>query len=379
MDLNFTPEEEAFRVKARAWLEGNAPAPMESMDTPDGFEQHRDWEEHLYEHGWAAVSWPREFGGRDATLIEWLIFEEEYYRVGAPRRLNQNGLFLLGPVLLEYGTKEQKERYLPKIVSAEEIWCQGWSEPNAGSDLASLTSKATRDGDEWVLTGQKTGCSRGVYADWMFGLFRSDPSSERHKGLSYILVPLESPGVTVRPIAQIDGEPGFAEVFLDNVRVPVANTLGPEGEGWQIAMSTAGFERGVALRSPGRFMASADRLVSSYMAREHLVSPSLRNDVINSWMDVEAYRLYTFWSVSRKLAGGTIGAEASLNKVWWSEMDVRLHDTALRLLGEDATLPLGDEHWLDGFLFSLAGPIYAGTNEIQRNIIAERVLGLPRS
>jgi alkylation response protein AidB-like acyl-CoA dehydrogenase len=374
MDLTFTPSQEAFRSEARAWLEANAPGPMASMDTPNGFEQHRAWEKRLHKDGWAAIDWPRAFGGREAGLIEWLIFEEEYYRVGAPRRLNQNGLFLLAPTLLDVGTQEQKERFLPKIASCDEIWCQGWSEPNAGSDLASLTSRATRDGDEWVLNGQKTWASRGVYADWMFGLFRSDPASQRHHGLSYILVPLDVPGVSVRPIAQLDGEAGFAEVFLDNVRVPVSNTLGPEGEGWKIAMSTAGFERGVVLRSPGRFMATADRLVALF--KERGAPAELRDEVARAWMDVDAYRLATFWAVSRLLAGGTIGAEASLNKLWWSEMDLRMHETALRLLGEDATL---DGSWLDGFIFSLAGPIYAGTNEIQRNIVAERVLGLPRS
>jgi alkylation response protein AidB-like acyl-CoA dehydrogenase len=374
MELAFSAEEQAFRAECAAWFLENPPEALGSMDTPEGFEQHRAWEKRLHDGGWSAVDWPRAFGGRDATLIEWLIFEEEYYRAGAPRRLNQNGLFLLAPTLLEFGTDEQKRRFLPAIASCDEIWCQGWSEPNAGSDLASLTSRATRDGNEWILNGQKTWATRGVYADWMFGLFRSDPSSERHRGLSYILVRLDAPGVTVRPIAQLDGEPGFAEIFLDDVRVPVENTLGPQGDGWKIAMSTAGFERGVVLRSPGRFMATADRLVSLF--KERGSPPVLENDIARAWMNVEAYRLATYWAVSRMLAGGTIGAEASLNKLWWSEMDVHMHETALRLLGEDATL---DGPWLDGFVFSLAGPIYAGTNEIQRNIVAERVLGLPRS
>ena len=374
MDLTFTPDEQAFRDECRAWLDANPPGPMASMDTREGFEQHRAWEKRLHDGGWAAVNWPRAFGGRDATLIEWLIFEEEYYRARAPRRLNQNGLFLLAPTLLEYGTDEQKSRFLPPIASCDEIWCQGWSEPNAGSDLASLTSRARRDGDEWVLSGQKTWASRGVYADWMFGLFRSDPSSERHRGLSYIVVPLDAPGVTVRPIAQIDGEPGFAEVFLDDVRVPVANTLGPEGDGWKIAMSTAGFERGVVLRSPGRFTATASRLIELF--KEKSEPPALRDSVVRGWMNAEAYRLATFWAVSRLLEGGTIGAEASLNKLWWSEMDLDMHETAQRLRGEDAPI---EGSWLDGFVFSLAGPIYAGTNEIQRNIVAERMLGLPRS
>ena len=385
MDLTFTSEEESFRHEARTWLEAHVPTqPLRSMDTAEGFEEHRGWERTLHEGGWAAVSWPEEFGGRGATLVEWLIFEEEYHAAGAPLRVNQNGLFLLGPTLLEHGTDEQRARFLPRIASGEDIWCQGWSEPNVGSDLASVASRAGRDGDHWVLSGQKTWCSRGAFADWMFGLFRSDPASERHRGLTFVLVPLDSEGITVRPIRQLDGETGFAEVFLDDVRVPVANTLGDEGEGWAVAMSTAGFERGLLLRAPGRFLATAKRLVDRYRASPDAPS-SLRDDVIRSWMDAEAYRLHAYRTVSRLAEGETIGAEASMTKVFWSEMDLRMHETALALLGDSAELTVGAPEavdggrWMDGFLFSLAGPIYAGTNEIQRTIVAERVLGLPRS
>ena len=376
MDLSFTPAQEAFRAEARAWLDANVPRePLPSFDTAEGFEAHREWERRLADAGWAVVNWPEEYGGRGVGLIEWLIFEEEYWGSGAPGRVNQNGIFLLGPVLLEFGTDEQKARYLPKIARSDEVWCQGWSEPNSGSDLASLTSRATLDGDEWVLSGQKTWCSRGAFADWMFGIFRTEPGSERHRGLSYILVPLDAPGVTVRPIAQLDGEAGFAEVFLDDVRVPVGNTLGERGEGWKIAMSTTGFERGVVLRSPGRFMATAARLANLFESRARSLPASLRDEVTRAVTDAEAYRLHTYWTVSHFLAGGEVGAETSLNKIFWSEMDLRMHRTALSVLGDEAELA---GPWTDGFLFSLAGPIYAGTNEIQRNIVAERVLGLPR-
>jgi len=376
VDLSFTPEQEAFRAEARAWLAGNVPSePLPSFDTREGFGAHRDWERRLFDAGWAAVNWPTDVGGRGLGLLEWLIFEEEYWSAGAPGRVNQNGLFLLGPTLLEFGTDGQRARYLPRIASAEEVWCQGWSEPDAGSDLASLTSRAERRGDAWVVNGQKTWCSRGAFADWMFGIFRTDPESERHRGLSYLLVPLDAPGVTVRPIAQLDGEAGFAEVFLDDVEIPAENLLGPEGEGWKVAMSTASFERGVILRSPGRFMGTAGRLVE-LCRRSGEVPISLLDAVTDAWMRVEAYRLNTHWTVTRVLEGGSVGAEASLNKLWWSEMDVSLHTAALGLLGEEAELA---GPWTDGFLFSLAGPIYAGTNEIQRNIVAERVLGLPRS
>jgi alkylation response protein AidB-like acyl-CoA dehydrogenase len=373
VDLNFTKDEESFRLEVRGWLEQNGPRdPLPSLDTGDGFEAHRAWERTLHDAGWAAVSWPKEYGGRGASLVEWLIFEEEYWGAGAPNRVNQNGLFLLGPTLMEFGTDEQKRRFLPGIASSEDVWCQGWSEPNAGSDLASLRVRADRDGDEWVLHGQKTWCSRGAFADWMFGLFRTDPAQGRHRGLSFVLVPLDAPGVTVRPIVQLDGETGFAEVFLDGARVPVeGNTLGPIDEGWKVAMSTAGFERGLYLRSPGRFMATAKRL-SELLQRNANASPALRDQVARAWMDAEAYRLFTYWTVSRVAEGGTIGAESSLNKIFWSEMDLAMHETALALGGAR------DARWVDGFLFAQAGPIYAGTNEIQRNIIAERVLGLPR-
>jgi alkylation response protein AidB-like acyl-CoA dehydrogenase len=386
VDLDFTPHEEEFRRIARAWLEANVPAaPLASMDTAEGFGQHRQWERVLYDGGWAAVSWPVEYGGQGANLIEWLIFEEEYYRAGAPGRVNQNGIFLLGPTIIELGTDEQKARILPAMASGEEIWCQGWSEPDAGSDLAAIRSRAVRDGDDYVLDGQKTWCSRGAFADWMFGLFRTDSAAERHRGLTFVLVPMKAEGVTVRPIAQLDGETGFAEVFLEGVRVPAANVVGEQDRGWAVAMATAGFERGLSLRSPARYSETARRLVDLYGRVGGAVDATLRDDVVRGWMDAEAYRLHTYWTVSRIVDGGTIGAEASLNKLWWSEMDLRMHETALRLLGPAGELVAGapgavdDGRWLDGFLFALAGPIYAGTNEIQRNVVADRVLSLPRS
>ncbi len=386
MDLDFTPHEEEFRRIARSWLEDNVPAaPLASMDTAGGFEQHRAWERELSAGGWSAVSWPVEYGGQGANLIEWLVFEEEYYRAGAPGRVNQNGIFLLGPTIIELGTDEQKSRFLPAMASGDEIWCQGWSEPDAGSDLAAIRSRAVRDGDDYVLDGQKTWCSRGAFADWMFGLFRTDPAAERHRGLTFILVPMDADGVTVRPIAQLDGETGFAEVFLEGVRVPAANVVGEQDRGWRVAMATAGFERGLSLRSPARYTETAERLVDLFGRVGGTADPALRGDVVQAWMDAEAYRLHTYWTVSRIIDGGSIGAESSLNKLWWSEMDVRMHETALRLLGLSAELvgqapgAVDDGRWLDGFLFALAGPIYAGTNEIQRNVVADRVLSLPRS
>jgi alkylation response protein AidB-like acyl-CoA dehydrogenase len=386
MDLALTAEQEAFRAEARAWLDANIPAePLASMDTADGFEQHREWERTLHRGGWGTVAWPVEYGGRGADLVQWLIFDEEYYASGAPGRVNQNGLFLLAPTMMEYGSEELRARFLPPMAAGDEIWAQGWSEPNAGSDLAALRSRADRDGDHWVLNGQKTWCSRGAYADWMFGLFRSDPESQRHHGLTFILVPLDAEGVTIRPIRQLDGEAGFAEVFLDDVRVPVAHTLGEEGAGWKVTMSTAGFERGLLLRPPGRFLAAADRLEQLCEELGDDAEPALLERVRQCRVDAEAYRLNTWWTVSRLLDGATIGAEASMNKIFWSQMDIRIHETAIALLGARGLFTgaapdaADDGRWLDGYLFSLAGPIYAGTNEVQRNIVAERVLGLPRT
>jgi alkylation response protein AidB-like acyl-CoA dehydrogenase len=385
MDLSYTVEEKAFRAEARAWLEANVPAePLASFDTKDGFEQHREWEHRLNEGGWAMVPWPVEYGGRGADLLEWLVFEEEYYRAGAPGRVNQNGIFLLGPTIMEYGTQEQKARFLPRMASSEEVWAQGWSEPNAGSDMAAIQATAVRDGDDYVINGQKTWASRGAFAHWMFGLFRTDPDSERHRGLSFILVPLDAPGVTVRPIEKLNHKAAFAEVFFDDARVAVDNLLGAEGKGWQVAMSTAGFERGLMLRSPARFQKTAARLVALYRANADGCDPSLRRRVADLWMRAEAYTLETYRTVSRLLGGGRIGAEASLNKIFWSELDLEMHETALEILGWRAELlpsaPLAGDvgDWLDGYIFALSGPIYAGTNEIQRNVIAERILGLPR-
>jgi alkylation response protein AidB-like acyl-CoA dehydrogenase len=385
MDLDLSDAELAFRAEAREWLAANVPAePLPSMDTADGFRAHQEWEARLAEARWAVVSWPEEYHGRGASLVEWVLFEEEYYRAGAPGRVSQNGIFLLAPILFDHGTPEQRDRFLPSMATGERVWAQCWSEPEAGSDLASLTSRARRDGERggWVLNGQKTWSSRAAFAHWGFGLFRSDlpgmeQSTRRHHGLTYFLFPLDAEGITVRPIAQLDGEPGFAEVFLEDVFVPDSDVLGAPGDGWRVAMSTAGNERGLSLRSPGRFCAAADRLVALHRERGGSADPvdTTAARVVDAWIKAQAYRLYTWGTVTRLAAGGDLGATGSVNKVFWSELDIALHETALDLLGAEAEL---ESTWLDGYTFSLSGPIYAGTNEIQRNIVAERILGLPR-
>jgi len=385
LQLQYTPEQNAFRAEVRAWMAAHVPKePLKTLEGSEGFAQHREWERTLARGNWGTITWPPEYGGRGANLIEWLIFEEEYYRVNAPARANQNGIFLLGPTLMEFGSAQQKARFLPDIASGAQIWAQAWSEPQAGSDLAAIRASATREGNHYVLRGHKIWSSRATFADWCFGIFRTDPASTRHRGLSFILAPLRQPGVTVRGIPQIHGEPGFAEIFFEDVRVPVENRIGEEGQGWSIAMATAGFERGLMLRSPARFQVTAQKLVELYRQHVSQADPGLTAMVVQAWMDAQAYALNTYMTASRLMAGGTIGVEASLNKIFWSELDVSLHRAAMSLLGARAeVLPhapgTGDlGSWLEGFMFSLAGPIYAGTNEIQRNIIAERLLELPR-
>jgi len=383
MQLTYTPEQQAFRAEVRAWMEANVPKePLVTLECREGYDQHVEWERTLASGNWGMVTWPEQFGGRGLDLIQWLIFEEEYFRAGGPNRANQNGIFLLGPTIMEFGTEEQKARFLPPMARGEVIWAQAWSEPGAGSDMAAIQSKAVRDGDYYVITGQKTWSSRAAFADWGFGIFRTDPDSKRHKGLTFILFDLNSPGITRRPIRQLHGDTGFAELFFDEVRVPVENCLAGEGQGWNVAMATAGFERGLMLRSPGRFQATAKRLVELYRAHEAEASPAAREAVIQAWGAAQAYAYNTYAVASKIMAGGKIGAEASLNKIFWSELDRAMHRTAMQILGAHAELKrFGNgqiNQWLEGYIFSLSGPIYAGSNEVQRNIIAERLLGLPR-
>ena len=373
MNLSETAEEQAFRAEARSWLAANVPQGLGSGDTRAGFAEHLVWEKQLHEARWAVVSWPEEYGGRGASVWEWLAFEEEYYRAGGPQRITQNGIFLLAPTLFAVGTQEQQQTLLPRMAAAEDLWCQGWSEPGSGSDLASLSSRADRSADGWVLNGQKTWTTRGAFCTHLFGLFRSDPTSARHHGLTYFLVPLDAPGITVRGFARLDGDEGFAEVFFDNVVVPESAVLGGEGQGWSVAMATTGSERGLTLRSPGRYTATVGRLLD--LAHHRTISGSQRDRLAQAWMDAEAYRLFTLRQVSDEQAGRARPGESSLNKLFWSEMDIRLHELALDVLGPEAEL---EGPWSKGFQFSLSGPIYAGTNEVQRNIVSERLLGLPR-
>lgn len=386
MDLSWSDEQEAFRAEARTWLEANVPGRdgrdgIGSGDTKEGFARHLDWERKLFADRWAVVSWPEAYGGRDASIWEWLIFEEEYYRAGGPQRVTQNGIFLLAPTVFAFGNQEQQDHVLPRMAAAEDLWSQGWSEPNAGSDLASVRSKAERVDGGWMLDGQKTWTTRGAFCTHLFGLFRTDPESERHKGLSYLMVPFDLDGVTVRGFGRLDGDEGFAEVFFEDAFlpddcIPGGPVLGDVDNGWRVAMATTGSERGLTLRSPGRFKATAQRLIDLWNdAPTAQRSDVVKDRLVDAWMRAEAYDAFTLQTVTGIDEGTEPGAESSLNKIWWSELDVELHRVALDLLGPAAEL---ENEWSKGWQFSLSGPIYAGTNEIQRNIAAERVLGLPR-
>ncbi|WP_027943786.1 acyl-CoA dehydrogenase family protein [Amycolatopsis taiwanensis] len=374
MDLDIDAASATFREEVRQWLAGHVPRPgLPSMDTAAGFAAHREWEAELAAARLSVVSWPDSYGGRGASLLQWVLFEEEYYAAGAPGRVSQNGIFMLAPTLFSHGTQEQRDRILPPMARGEQVWAQAWSEPEAGSDIAALRSRAVRTDGGWLLSGQKTWSSRATFADRAFGLFRTDPDAQRHRGLTYFMFDLRGDGVTVRPIPQLDGEPGFAEIFLDEVFVPDADVIGEAGQGWRVAMTTANNERGLSLRSPGRFLAAADRLVALW--REQGEPDAFADRVADAWIGARAYQLYTFDTVTRLSGGGELGPESSVNKLFWSHLDVGLHETALDLLGAEGEV---SEAWVDGYLFSLAGPIYGGTDQIQRNTIAERLLGMPR-
>ena len=384
MDLSWSDEQNSFRADFRAWLEQNLAEWRDEIggvqlsgDTRDGVAQQLLWERRLYDGGWSVVAWPSAYGGRDGSLWEWLIYEEEYWRAGAPQRVSQNGIQILSPSIFDFGNQDQKDGILPRMAAADDLWCQGWSEPNSGSDLASVSSRARRGDGGWILDGQKTWTTRGAFCSHLFGLFRSDPDSERHRGLTYLLVPLDLDGITVRGFGRLDGDEGFAEVFFDDTFlpdevVPGGVVLGEEHQAWSVVVSAAGSERGL-LRSSGRYLATTNELIELHNERNG--GTPERRRLAEAWMKAEAFRLQTLQTITTLTTSGDIGSEASLTKLWWSELDIELHDLALDLLGTDAEI---EGPWSKGHQFALSGPIYAGTNEIQRNIVAERVLGLPR-
>ena len=393
MDFNFSPSEEKFRQEVRSWLDANLPEDLregrdEELSQDERWQRHRAWHKKLYEGGWVGLWWPKEYGGRGASFIEQVIFNEELARSGAPAGVNMNGITLLGPTLMHWGTEEQKKRFLPKILPAEEIWCQGYSEPGSGSDLASLQTRAVEDGDYFVVNGQKVWTSQAQYSDWCFLLVRTDPNAPKHQGISYILVDMHNPGVTVRPLVQITGDAEFNEVFFEDVRVPKKNLVGELHRGWMVAITTLMYER-AATGGYFRFGKTLPQLVVlarqiEVNGRPAIEDTSVRQQLAQFAIEAEAIKYNELRRLTRQLKGQPPGPEGSFAKITTTELNLRIANFAMELLGPYSVLekgsPLALDHarWSRRMLGARAGTIAAGTNEIQRGIIGERVLGLPK-
>jgi alkylation response protein AidB-like acyl-CoA dehydrogenase len=396
MDLSFTEEEERYRKRVREFLKDNLPAGWGTpgYELPRGealVELLRDWQRRMLKHGFVAMAWPKEYGGQGASAVEMAIFNEECARVRAPGALNSLAISQVGPTIIQHGTDAQKRRFLPPIVNAEEIWCQGFSEPNAGSDLASLRTRAELSGEQFIVNGQKIWTSYAQYADWCYLLVRTDPNAPRHRGISYLLVDMKSPGVAVKPLRQMHGGQDFNEVFFENVQVPRENLLGGLNDGWRVSMTTLANERGTsALSQYVRYEQIFNDLValarrSVRRNRPALQDPVVRQELMRHYVDLQGFKYNCFRVFSAIINGGTPGAEGSILKLLWSELNQRMQETAMALQSASSQLmpqsPLAIENgrWQTSFLRSRANTIEAGTSEIQRNIVSERVLGLPRS
>ncbi len=388
MDLRDRPEDEAFRAAVRAWLEEHVVGEFAALggrggsgDETYGFETRLAWEKVLAAGGWTGLGWPVEFGGRGASVARQVIFNEEYVRARAPGRVSVLGEGLLGPTVIQYGTDAQRARFLPPILAGTELWCQGYSEPDAGSDLANVQTKAVLDGDQWVVTGQKVWTSLAHQADWCFVLCRSDPGSTRHRGLSYLLVPMRQPGVEVRPIEQLTRTSEFNEVFFDGACTAAENVIGEPGDGWRVALATLAYERGVGLLGHQlTFRREFDRLLEVARARGATGDPLVRQRLARSYGELEILRYNTLRSLSA-IDGPVAPPEASIIKLYWASWHQRFGELATDLEGPAGVVLESEPYQLDElqrtFLFSRSETIYGGSNEIQRNIIGERVLGLP--
>jgi alkylation response protein AidB-like acyl-CoA dehydrogenase len=380
-----TVDDSTFRAEVRAWLSDNIKgeyAELGGAGGPgrehEGFDVRQRWEKLLGSAGWIGLGWPKEHGGRGATLVQQVVFAEEYARASAPARVGHIGENLVAPTLIAFGSPEQQQRVLPPILAGDELWCQGYSEPNAGSDLANVQTRAVRDGDEWMLTGQKVWTSLAVQADWCFVLARTTPDSKRHQGLSYLLVPMQQSGIEVRPIVQITGTSEFNEVFFDGARTAADNVVGEPGDGWQVAMGTLAFERGVStLAQQTGFERELAAVAKAARDRGLADDPIVRDRLADAWIGLHVMRQHAL----RTLAGDDPGA-ASVSKLVWANWHQRLGELAMDVLGADGVVADAFPYELSDLqrlaLFSRSDTIYGGSNEIQRNIVAERVLGLPR-
>ena len=395
MDLTFTPEQEAFRVRLRRWLTENLPLgwgteafpPFATYEAEVQF--MRDWQAKLYHARWCGFSWPREFGGAGGTLVEQVIYNEEMARAQAPELINKVGVNNVGPTLMNYGTEEQKRRFLPNILSAEDIWCQLFSEPGAGSDLAGLRTRAEKDGDGYRLTGQKVWTSYAEFSRWAICLARTDATVPKHKGITYFIVDMHAPGITIRPLRQMTGGAEFNEVFMDAVPVPRDFIIGRENEGWSVAMNTLAHERGTAylFKEQVKQKIAVDRLLDILRQRRRARRPvhrAVRAEVIKAFINVEIMRCLNLDTMTRLERGQEPGGDSSLKKEFWTRLTQHLHETALTVEGPYAQLMTGDPRAVDqgrfqqSFLYSRSQSISGGTSEIQLNIIATRLLGLPK-
>ena len=394
MDLNLTTEEKQFRDELRSWLTANAPKDWpewKNKPLEESYPYLRAWQRKLYEGGWAAVSWPEEFGGRSATLMQQAIFWEEMALAEAPAMANSLGLGLIGPTIIAYGTEAQKKRFVPKILSAEEIWCQGFSEPNAGSDLANLQTEARLDGDHYIVNAQKVWTSYGWIGDWCEVVTRTDSAAAKHKGLTVLLVDMKTPGVDVRPLKQMTGESEFNEIFFRDVRVPKENVLGKVNDGWNVAISTLMYERGsYGARLHLIFKSHMSRLIELSKTFQRNGKPAsqdplVRQKLAQAYAEIEIMRLNQMRAFSRMTATGVPGPEGSIQKLFWSELNQRIQQIAQEIFGPYGQLLGNDPYavdkgaWSYGYLRTRGNTIEAGTSEVQRNIIGHFVLGLPRS
>lgn len=394
MDLNLSPTELTFQTELRAWLAANVPKGWDargSQSMEERFDFLKSWQRKMYEAGWAGVSWPKEYGGRGATLMEQVIFWQELAAAGAPPLANVLGVGLVGPTLIAFGTEAHKKRFLAKILSAEEIWCQGFSEPDAGSDLANVRCQAELQGDHYVVNGQKVWNSYGWAAHWCQLVVRTDPTAAKHKGLTVLLVDMKSAGVDVRPLRQMTGETEFNEIFFHDVRVPVDNVVGKVNEGWEVAMGTLMHERGtLGAGIQVMYRRNMERLIELAHSQPRQGGPAAQNPVMRQklaqcYAEIEIMRWNQMRAFSRINATGVPGPEGSIQKIFWSELNQRFQQIAQELLGPYGQLEAGDAHaidngsWSYGYLRTRGNTIEAGTSEIQRNIIGHFVLGLPKS
>jgi alkylation response protein AidB-like acyl-CoA dehydrogenase len=385
MDLSYTPDEERFRLELRAHLERSVPCGGPPEDLDEEFDWLRAFQRRMYAGGWVGIHWPREYGGRDATPMQQAIFAEEMARARAPQFPNRVGINNVGPTLMHFGTEDQKRRFLPGILSADEIWCQLYSEPGAGSDLAALRTRAELDGDDYVVNGQKVWTSYAQHARWAILLARTDPSARKHRGISYFIVDMQAPGIEIRPLRQLNGASEFNEVFLESVRVPRANLIGRPNEGWQLTQVTLAHERGTnyAIKEQVLARIRVDDLIAQIRERSAGSDPALRQRIARLYLETEIMRFMNLAMLTRLGRGETPGAETSIVKTFWAELSQAIGDLGIELLGVHGMVMRGPHAVAGGrfpqdLLFSRAASIAGGTNEIQRNIIAQRMLGLPR-